>query len=318
MNKRATAALYLFLVSLIWGAASPIIKWTLTWFDPWLFLTYRFFLSTVIALPYLYFTKANLPKKPADLWLVLLTGFVSAPLSLFLFFEALDKTTALSGSLITAAGPLFLILGGVLFFRDRISKNEKIGIVVAITGTIFTVAGPLILNGHTDTLGRIEGNGLMLFAVLTDIIAALLSKEAMKKGINATLVAQTQFVIGFSLFLPLLFLRQSPEASWNAISHAPWQAHMGVLYMSLFSGTIAYTMRNIAVKTIEVSESALYVYLQPLWAAILAVIWLRETITPAYLIGGAIIAFGVLIAESKRTLKPNKAAIKRHRTGKRP
>jgi len=301
MNKRATAALFLLLVSVMWGAASPIVKWTLTWFDPWLFLTYRFALSTLIALPYLTFTKAKLPKKLSDQWFVLLTGFISAPLSLFLFFEALDKTTALSGSLITAVGPLLLIVGGMLFFKDTISKHERIGIIIALVGTIFTVIGPLILNGHADTLGKLEGNGLMLLAVITDICAALLSKEAMKKGINATLVAQTQFVVGFVIFLPLLFLRQNPEMVWSTIRHAPWQAHMGVLYMSLFSGTIAYTMRNIAVKTIEISESALYQYLQPLWAAILAVVWLRETITPSYILGGSIIAIGVFIAEQKRS-----------------
>ena len=299
MNTRTTAAFYLLLVSPVWGAASPVVKHTLTWFDPWLFLTYRFFLSTLIAFPALSLSRIKFPQKPSHIWLTLLTGFVSAPLSLFLFFEALDKTTALSGSLITAAGPLFLVLGGVLFFRDKIRWNEKLGIGIAITGTIVTVIGPLILNGHNDTLGKLEGNGLMLLAVVTDIIGALLSKEAMKKGIAPTLVAQTPFIVGFALFLPLLFLRQSPDTVFVTLFSAPLEAHLGVIYMALFSGTIAYTIRNIAVKTIEVSESALYQYLQPLWAALLAVIWLRETVTPSYVIGGIIIAVGVVIAESK-------------------
>ncbi len=300
MSRRTTAALYLLLVSLMWGAASPVVKHTLQWFNPWLFLTYRFAISTLIALPYLTLTHAKFPKKVPDQWLILVTGVISAPLSLFLFFEALDKTTALSGSLITAAGPLFLILGGVLFFRDRITKNEKIGIGIALIGTILTVIGPFILNGHSDTLGKLEGNSLMLLAVITDIIAALMSKEAMKKGVNPTLVAQTQFVLGFVIFLPILFLRQPPEVVWATLVAAPLPAHAGVLYMAILSGTVAYTMRNIAVKTIEVSESALYQYLQPIWAAILAVIWLRETITPSYYIGGIVITLGVLIAEHKR------------------
>lgn len=303
MSRRTTAALYLLLVSVIWGAASPVVKNTLQWFDPWLFLTYRFFVSALIAFPYLSLTGVQMPKKPAHLWLVMMTGFVSAPLSLFLFFEALDKTTALSGSLITAAGPLFLILGGVLFFRDRITRNEKIGIGIALTGTILTVIGPLILNGHSNTLGKLEGNGLMLLAVITDIIGALMSKEAMKKGIHATLVAQTQFILGFVIFLPVLFLRQPPEVAWAALVSAPLQAHAGVLYMAVLSGTVAYTIRNIAVKTIEVSESALYQYLQPLWAAILAVLWLKEAITPSYVLGGVIIAVGVFIAEKKQRKK---------------
>lgn len=303
MTKRTTAALYLLVVSIIWGAASPIVKHTLQWFDPWLFLTYRFAISALIAIPYLHLTNIAIPKKASLQWLVLLTGFISAPLSLFLFFEALDKTTALSGSLITAAGPLFLVLGGMLFFRDRITRNEKIGIGIALTGTILTVIGPHILNGHADSLGKLEGNGLMLLAVIADIIAALLSKEAMKKGIHPSLVAQTQFILGFAIFLPLLFLRQSPETAWTTLSEAPMQAHLGVLYMAVLSGTFAYTIRNLAVKTIEVSESAIYSYLQPLWAAILAVLWLRETITPSYIIGGSIIAIGVYIAELRRSKK---------------
>lgn len=300
MSRRTTTALYLLFVSVLWGAASPIVKHTLQWFDPWLFLTYRFAISAFIAFPYLKFSGVKFPVKASQQWLVIATGLVSAPLSLFLFFEALNKTTALSGSLITAAGPLFLILGGMLFFRDRITKNEKIGIGIALIGTILTVIGPLILNGHSDTLGKLEGNGLMLLAVITDIIAALMSKEAMKKGVSPTLVAQTQFVLGFVIFLPILFLRQPPEDIWATLMAAPLAAHAGVLYMAVLSGTIAYTIRNIAVKTIEVSESALYQYLQPLWAAILAVLWLGETITPSYYIGSAVITIGVLIAEHRR------------------
>ena len=294
MSRRTIAALYLLIVSLIWGAASPVVKNTLQWFDPWLFLT------SLIAFPYLTFTGIKFPKKPGDQWLTIATGLVSAPLSLFLFFEALDKTTALSGSLITAAGPLFLVLGGMLFFRDRITRNEKIGIGIAIFGTILTVIGPLILNGHSDTLGKLEGNTLMLLAVITDIIGALMSKEAMKKGIHPTLVAQVQFILGFTIFLPILFLRQSPELVWTSLITAPLPAHAGVFYMAVLSGTVAYTIRNVAVKTIEVSESALYQYLQPLWAAILAVLWLHEAITPSYIVGGVIIAIGVYIAEFRK------------------
>ncbi|HLD24322.1 MAG TPA: DMT family transporter [Patescibacteria group bacterium] len=300
MSRRTTAYLYLLLVSIIWGAASPVVKHTLQWFDPWLFLTYRFAISTIIAIPYLTLTGVTLPKKASHQWLLFLTGLVSAPISLFLFFAALDKTTALSGSLITAAGPLFLILGGVLFFRDRVTKYEKIGIGVALFGTLLTVIGPLILNGHSDTLGRLEGNTLMLIAVITDIIGALLSKEAVKKGVNAALVAQSQFVLGFVLFIPLLLMRTDLPMIWAMVTTAPLEAHLGVLFMAIVSGTFAYTIRNIAVKSIEVSESALYSYLQPLWAAVLAVLWLRETITPSYIVGGAIIAIGVVIAEQKR------------------
>lgn len=300
MNRKTAACFLLLIVSIIWGAASPVVKHTLTWFNPWLFLTYRFFISTLIAIPYLYVTQTPFPKKTSDRFLLLLTSIISAPLSLLLFFEALSKTSALSGSLIIATGPLFLVFGGVLFFKDRLRKNEKLGIAITILGTLFLVIGPLMLNGHTDSLGKLEGNVLMLLAVFTDIAAALLSTEAIKRGIHVSLVAQFQFIVGFVIFVPLLFLSQSPESVLSTIYNAPLEAHLGALFMAIFSGTIAYTLRNIAIKTIEVSESALYQYLQPFWAAILAVLWLREPITPSYIIGGLIIAVGVVIAEHRK------------------
>ena len=124
--------------------------------------------------------KRRFLKKRRTNYYCLQRALFQPPLTLS-FFTALSKTTALSGSLITAAGPLFLVLGGVLFFHDRIRKNEKIGIAITILGTLLIVIGPFILNSQMDTLGKIEGNALMLLAVMTDIVGALLSKEAMKK-----------------------------------------------------------------------------------------------------------------------------------------
>ncbi|MBP9813776.1 DMT family transporter [Candidatus Woesebacteria bacterium] len=299
MSRRTTAYLLLLLVSIIWGTASPVVKYTLQWFDPWIFLTYRFAISALIALPALWITKTKFPTKSKDVGLVLITSILSAPLSLWLFFEALTKTTALSGSLFTATGPLLLVLGGAIFFHERIRSYERWGIAITIFGTLITAFSPFLFGGQKDSLGPLEGNLIMFIAVVTDMSGALLSKEAVKRNISPALLAHIQFIIGFVIFVPLLLLRQSPDAIWQTIMSAPWQAHMGVLFMAVLSGTVAYTIRNIAIKRIEVSESGLFTYLQPLWAAILAVMWLHEPITMSYIIGGIIIALGVVVAESK-------------------
>ncbi len=300
MKPRLTAYFYLLIVSVIWGAASPVVKFTLQWFDPWLFLTYRFLISSMIAIPYFALTKTKIPKKSGDFGLMFLTSLLSAPVALGLFFLALTKTTALSASLLTAGAPLLLVLSGALFFHDRITHTEKTGIAITVVGTLVTAFGPLFLNGHVETLGRLEGNILMIGAAGADIAAAVLSKAALRRGIHAAFLAQSQFIVGLLIFLPLLLLSRSPSSLMTTILAAPPEAHLGVLFMAVLSGTLAYTLRNVAIKTIEVSESALFSYLQPLWAAILAVLWLKESMTPSYVIGGMIIATGVVIAEYKK------------------
>lgn len=313
MNRRHTAYFYLFLVSIIWGAASPVVKFTLQWFNPWLFLTYRFAISTLIALPYFWLEKTKIPKKSSDVGLVLLTSFISTPLALGLFFFALSKTTALSGSLLTTGGPLLLVLAGALLFHDRVTSTERLGITITVFGTLVTAFGPLLLNGHEDTFGRLEGNLFMIGAIIADIAGAVLSKAALRRGISASLLGQFQFIFGFLLYVPLVLMQQPVNNTIMTITSAPLAAHLGVLFMAVISGTLAYTIRNVAIKTIEISESAIFSYLQPLWAGLLAIWWLKEVITPSYVVGAIIIALGVIAAEHKRSSVTRQKSFRRHK-----
>ena len=70
--------------------------------------------------------------------------------------------------------------------------------------------------------------------------------------------------------------------------------------MAIVSGSLAYYLFNKAQKTIEISEASVFSYLYPLFSAPLAVLWLGESITPVFIIGGIIIAIGVTIAEVKK------------------
>mgnify|MGYP001597495960 CR=1 FL=1 len=47
---RLRAYLMLLVVAVIWGIASPVIKYTLGGFDPLTFLTYRFGISSIISI----------------------------------------------------------------------------------------------------------------------------------------------------------------------------------------------------------------------------------------------------------------------------
>ena len=109
------------------------------------------------------------------------------------------------------------------------------------------------------------------------------------------------FLLGFITLLPLALIQSGGVSSLiNQLTNTPIKPHLGVWYMAILSGAVAYFLYQKAQKTIEASEATLFSYLSPLFAAPLAVFWLGETITPAFLIGGVIIAMGVFIAELKK------------------
>ncbi len=299
-KKRLNAYVLLLIVSLIWGAAAAVVKNTLTWFDPLVFLTYRFAISAVIAGFVFAASPVALPRTGKSRWITFITMFLSTPLAIGLFFLALNKTSALSGSLLTAGEPLFIILGGVLLFRERITKMESIGITVTLIGTAIAALGPLVLNHTVNHVGTVEGNLLLICSVIADMFAALLTKLAIRHNVSSSLLAHGQFILSFLLFLPILFCTVPVATIVTEFARAPLQAHLGVLFMAVLSGSVAYALRNIAIQSIEISEVAVFYYLQPVWGSLLAVLWLGDRLTPAYTIGGIIITIGVVLSEYRR------------------
>jgi drug/metabolite transporter (DMT)-like permease len=141
-----------------------------------------------------------------------------------------------------------------------------------------------------------------VLALFVDTVASLYVKILAREDVPAPLVSHVSFLIGFIILLPITFAVYSPGRIISTIVHAPPSAHLGVLYMAVLSGTLAYALRSFAVKTIELSEAAVFSYLYPLWAAPLALLWLGESITLPFIFGAILIAAGVIIAERKKRM----------------
>ena len=84
------------------------------------------------------------------------------------------------------------------------------------------------------------------------------------------------------------------------IYNIPTSAWLGIIYMAVVSGNIAYILNNMGQKTIELSEAAPFAYLYPIFSAILAVILLGDKLTTTIIVGSIITLTGVVIAETKK------------------
>jgi drug/metabolite transporter (DMT)-like permease len=294
---RLKAYLLLLFATLIWAVAEPVIKYTLGGFSPLMFLTYRFGISAVISIVTFLALGFRLPKDNKTRLEIVLYGFVTTTLSLGLLFFGLDKTTVLDTVLISLAGPLLISFVGVKFLNEHVTTREKIGMAIAFVGTLLTVVEPFLQNRHDLT--RLSGNILIVFYLIATAWGAVLAKKLLQKGVDPLSMTNLSFIVGFLSLLPFA-LPQLLNSGFQALSFIPLPFHLGVIYMAVFSGTIAYFLSNKAQKTIEIGEASVFNYLYPLFAAPLAVIWLKEKTTPLFIFGAVIIAVGVLIAEIKK------------------
>ncbi|OGM31187.1 hypothetical protein A2803_01790 [Candidatus Woesebacteria bacterium RIFCSPHIGHO2_01_FULL_44_21] len=300
MSTRFKAYLFLLTTAVIWGAAGPVIKFTLAGIEPLPFLAYRFAISAVFSI-FFFSAKIAQGKKfrnlKANFPLALLYGFLAVPLALSLLFFGLEKSTVLDSTLITIAGPIIVTLGAVHFFRDHITKREKLGIMIVLLGVILNSLLPIFQGGQGI---RLTGNLLLLVYLLADSGSVLLAKKAIKNKTKSANLTSLAFIVGAVCLIPLTILIYGWENLLTTILTLPLKYHFGVWYMALLSGNLAYFMYVRGQRSIEVSEAVLFNYLIPLFSVPLAVFWLGESLSLSFILGAIIIATGVYIAEKKK------------------
>lgn len=293
---RFQAYIHILIATVIWGIAGPIIKYTLTDLDPLIFLVYRLAISAVLGILIMFALRLRLPNNRNLIALTFFVGFLNTTVSLGLLFLGFDKTSAVNAVLIGATAPIFVVIAGALFLKEHVTIRERIGITIAFAGTIVTLLEPILkFNG----LGGFEGNLLVLASVLSGVAVAILSKKILREDVNPITITNLGFIVGFLTLTPIVFLLYPTSEIMHQITTTSLNYHLGVWFMAVFSGTIAYIFWHKAQKTIEVGEVAVFSYLTPLVSLPLAVLWLKETISLPFMAGAAIIALGVAVAEYK-------------------
>lgn len=289
-KSRKFAYIALFLTSLLWGLAPPVIKYSLKFVTPVSFLFYRFTLACLIfAVPLIYKT---IKTKPSvyEVGQYLLLGFLSTPLNLLLYFWGIDKTSAINASILAILSPIMIILGGVFFLREKVTKKESIGIIIAVIGTIILILAPYF-GQKISFLSNLTGALLIIAGDIVWAVFTLLAKRIKNQRLDPFIISAFSFVVGWFVLLPLFLTEKANGFDTRALP--------GIIYMAVFSSVIAYSAYTYGLKKIEASEASVFTYLQPLFAIPAAVIFLGEKLTIYLVVGAILITLGVFVCESR-------------------
>lgn len=319
----------LILATLLWGGATPVIKLTLDSVPPFAFLLYRFIIVCILVLPIMVY---ELKKNPIDLhdiknlvWL----GIFGQTSIIFVFFS-LKYTTAMDTVLIETAAPILVIAAGHYFFSEKISQFAKIGILIALLGTLIVAVVPVLSSESTVAAHhRLFGNSMAILYALTFTAYVVMSKVVMgKKSQNVSSVFQKLHIkpmkkayspilhTSFTFYVALVSI--VPFALLESIGAFGYEGFnpvnlttipiLGILYMAVFSSVVAYVAFEWGLKHADAADSAIFGYLMPLFTLPFAYILINEVPTKTNIIGSAVIALGVYIAEKHK--KPVKSSHK--------
>lgn len=287
-RTRFKAYSFLLLNTALWGFAAPIIKYSLNFTTPGLFLFYRYLIASLLFLPiFLLHRSRTAPHPPSRPGRLLLLALLGTPLTLLPLFYGLQATTSIEASILESSSPIFIVLGGVIYLKETLKPREWLGLAIAILGTSLLALEPLF-SGLTLNSLSIKGN---LLVIVSDLIWAaflILSKKAKIDPIRLTFVS---FVVSIPFFLALVLLEKSGFG-------LPAPAIPGILFMAVGGSIIAFWAYQEGQKLIEASEAAIFTYLKPAFSVPLSIIWLKEPFSSTTVLATAVIITGVYFSES--------------------
>lgn len=256
---------------------------------PFGFIFFRVFISTFLFfLIYIIFYREKIDSK--DYFRFFACGFFGIALNQLMFFKGISQTSAIHGSLLMITTPIITYIISTILYKQKFRAIKLGGISLGMAG-----AAVLILSGASD-----RGNSTLigdLFVVVNAIsfsIYLVLVKPLMNKYSPLTVIFLC-FLTG-SIWVGIAGWQ---EASHFNIQNFPIRYYPHFLFVILGATFIVYLLNIIAIRTVSATTVSSFMYLQPLFAIAISILFAGEKLSFYSILGGILIIFGLWLINKK-------------------
>jgi drug/metabolite transporter (DMT)-like permease len=290
---KGTAALYalIFLMVAFWSGNYIAGKIALRELSPLLLAGFRIGLAGVTMLPLYLWERRTAPaqnRPRRDIVQLLALGMLGVTLNQFFFIIGLNRTSVAHAAILIGLTPILVLIIACLRGQERITPRKAVGMAIALAGVAVLKAFEPAAGTGATWLGD-------FFIILTGLCFALFTvfgKEVTQQ--YSTITMNTYAYVGGGIaLLPLTVW----EAARQPLAHVSAGAWLAAIYMALFPSVVAYLIYYHALAHMPASRVSAFSYLQPVFASIMGVAFLGETLGAPVIAGGAVILTGVYLAE---------------------
>jgi drug/metabolite transporter (DMT)-like permease len=236
--------------------------------------------------------KGSKPIEKKDLPLFLLCGITGVTINQLLFIKGLSMTYSTHGALLMLCTPLLITFMAFVFLKEKLSVSRIAGLLLGVFGAVMLIAG----SGRTG-----EGSDVVLGDVLIVVNAIsysfyfILVKPLILKYAPLQVIRWV-FTMGPIFILPFGW-QEFVEAPWHAFTQTDYAA---IAFVVLGATFLAYLFNIYGLRHLQASGTGAYIYLQPIFASIVAAIFLQEDLGWQKLMAGICIFAGVFLVNRKR------------------
>jgi drug/metabolite transporter (DMT)-like permease len=223
----------------------------------------------------------------------LLCGLTGVVINQILFIKGVSLTTPIHSALLSLATPIFITLIAAWLLREGFTLLKLVGLVLGIGGAAMLIllkdsshSGSDVLLG--DVLVLINAVSYAFYLVLVRPLMAVYS------GIQ---VLRWIFTFGAIVILPF-GMQQFIHTDWSQFTAAHWA---GLVFVAVGATFLAYLLNVYGISVIGASSTGAYIYTQPVFAAVIAIVFAGEHFSMIKLMAAILIFMGVYLANMKKS-----------------
>jgi drug/metabolite transporter (DMT)-like permease len=291
-TTKETAIVYggLVLLSVIWGMAFVAIKQADTVLSPVNLALLRWLVASILflaLLPIIGKSKCKFERK--DIPRLLIVAFANVVGYHVALNSAETSISAGLSSLLITFGPVFIIVLSVPLLSEKASSKIVMALLLATLGAVVLSIGSISLSDLASLYGPLE----VVISAFCYALFSVLGKPLVHKYGSAPTTIWAG-LLGTVMLLPLLSISFMMQ-----VESLPLNGWISVLYLSVLSTVLGYTLFYTLVSRRSVSALSIQLYLAPIVGVIGGVLLLNESVTAFTAIGGALMLVAVALTTKK-------------------
>lgn len=276
-------------LSFMWSLSFIFYRIGVPEFGSLAFASLRVVLAGLTMLVFLILKKKNRVGIRENWKVLTLVGLFSAAVPFILFAFSARSVNAGVLAVLNASVPMISGFIASVFFKDRLSKKQILGLVIGVIGVMILMSENLFSGQGAGSGSGLLPMGYALLACVGYALGANITRNYLE-NVSPVAITAGSLIIASVIMLPVA-VYEFPYG--KSISLTAW---ISVICIGVFSTAIALIFMNQLIKSIGPVRATSITLVIPIFAIILGYLLLGEALDTPAIIGSIVILFGTYLS----------------------
>ncbi len=279
----------LIFTMLIWGTLAPVTR-SLREVPQVLLAAIRMLTASAVVFVYVLLSKKSLMVEKKDIPLLAFVSILAGYAAPLFFNIGTSTTSAIIGSILTNSNPLFVPFLSLVLMKEKFVFRRIAYVLLGVIGVIVLSYSNKI--EFSLSSGYLSGIFFLILGAVSVALNTVLVEKLVKKYSGMT-VGAYYITIGAACLLAHSLLTKE----FFQILSLPLKVIGPSIYIGIFPTALTWIIFLSSMQKLSPTEAATFKLLIPVFSTIFSIVFLREALTLALVLGGCIVISGVYLVQ---------------------